>query len=388
MEQSERLFKIQNARQKLDLINDMRNSFKNFDNVSNQYIYSKFNFSDVYEYFCKIFELVDLDTDKKVSFNDGFIRFFGLLQAIYVQQDLTDAIANVFDVNIKGNLNKRLNRDLRNELIGHPLSDERSSNECKTNKCNNNANQIKSTIILKSINSKSIHYISYVPENENHPDKIADIDSILKRHIDFLNESFDLILAKCFKELQRQVSKCEKYIRTYYNEKVPEIERCRCWFKQNINITSFSLDMLLYCASKKLEHKRYEVYLFDFEKMLIVRYSEIIDRVELFCDKIKQVNSIGCCCQIDRALKNTLFREIERLDAYFLQSELKSSPADFRDISDPDNHFWDIGYHSLMNSFSDRVDILAELNHLKMKRTEPIEYEISYRYIRFLLGYS
>ena len=178
MNKTERHKLIVKAKLKLELINDMRHSFRDYDEKAKSYIYCNFNFSDVYEYFIKTFELIDIETDKKISFNDSFSRFFGLLQVIYVQQDLTDAIAKVFGVNLENNSNRTINRVLRDELVGHPLSDERNSKERNKKDCKKNTNKIKSTIILKNITPKTFHYISYEPENEKYLDNSSKIQNI------------------------------------------------------------------------------------------------------------------------------------------------------------------------------------------------------------------
>jgi len=256
MNRKDRRKLIAKAKLKLELINDMRHSFDYYDDKAKSYIYCNFNFSDVYEYFIKTFELIDINTDKEISFNDSFFRFFGLLQVIYVQQDLIDAISKVFGVNIVNSTNRKTNRNLRDHLIGHPLSDERNSNERNKKYLKNNADKIKSTIILKNISPKSFHYISVEPDNEENEfsDNFADIDSILERHITFLHESFDLIINKCFIELQRQILKLEKYIRNYYNEKIPAIRKYESWFNQFLELSksySFKMEEINLCIAKK-----------------------------------------------------------------------------------------------------------------------------------------
>lgn len=164
MNRKERHKLIANAKSKLELINDMRHSFEYYDDKANSFVYCNFNFSDVYEYFRKTFELIDIDTEKEISVNDSFFRFFGLLQIIYVQQDLIDAIAKVFGVNIENSPNRKINRELRDQLIGHPLSDERNSKKRNKKQFEKNTVKLKSTIILKNITPKTFYYISYEPE--------------------------------------------------------------------------------------------------------------------------------------------------------------------------------------------------------------------------------
>ncbi len=377
---------IVKAKLKLELINDMRQSFEYYDDKAKSYIYCNFNFSDVYVYFIKTIELIDIETDKKIPFNDSFFRFFGLLQVIYVQQDLTDSISKVFGVNLENNSNRTINRVLRDELVGHPLSDERNSKERNKKEYKKNTNKIKSTIILKDITPKTFHYISYEPENEKYLDKIANIDEILARHITFLNNNFDTILEKCFEDLQRQILKYEKYISNYYNEKIPEITKYKCWFKQFFNYTPFELEIFSYCVLKKQEHKRYEVYLVAFERMIVVSYLEMVDIYKTFSKRMVKLNSVESNFQPDKLVIKKLKQEKKKLESYFEKSSNLRIGHDLSDISKPYNDLWDIGFNQLSRIFRNDIQIRNELNNLKITKSDKIEYEISYRYICFLVG--
>lgn len=389
MNKKERLKLILNAKSKLKLIDDIRHSFEYFDDKANNYVYCNFNFSDVYQYFRKTFDLIDIETDKEISFKDSFFRFFGLLQVIYVQQDLTDAIAKVFDVNIKYGTNRKINREIRNQLIGHPLSDERNSNKLNKKQCNENTVRLKSTIILKDITTKTFHYISYEPGNinEHYSEKAENIDLVLVRHITFLNECLDSILEKCFNELKRQVLKNENYIINYYNDKIPEIRKYECWFKQYLNCTSFELDILRFCLNKKEEHKKYEVYLVEFKRMIVIGYLEMVDRCKTFSKRLVKINSIEYDFQLDKSIYNNLKKEKKKLESYFVQPNNHNIGHDLKDISEPYNDLWDIGFNHLSRVYIDDIDIIHELNNLNKVKSQAIEYEISYRYIRFLVGY-
>jgi hypothetical protein len=388
MSRKERYRLIANSKDKLVLIKEIRNSFEYFDKKANSYIYCNFNFSDVYQYFIKTYELIDIETDKKISHNDSFFRFFGLLQVIYVQQDLTDAIAKVFGVNIENSPNRKINRNLRDQLIGHPLSDERDSNKRNRKQCMENTCKLKSTIILKNITPKTFYYISYEPENidQQYSEKSENIDSILARHIAFLNDCLDSILEKCFKELERQILKNEEFIGNYLNDKIPEIRKYECWFKQYLNYTSFELDILRFCVNKREEHKKYEVYLVEFKRMIVIGYIEMVDRFEKFTKRLVKTNSIEYDFRPNKSIYSNLKKEKKKLESYFVQSNNHTIGHDLRDISEPYNDLWDIGFNQLSRVFINDIDVINELNNLKIIKSEAIEYDISYRYIRFLVG--
>lgn len=393
MNKKERLKEIQKAKLKLELIKEIRGSFEHFDEKSQKYTNCNLNFSDTYEYFIKTFELIDINTEKKISFKDSFFRFFGLLQIIYVQQDLIDAIARVFGVNIQNSTNRKINRELRDHLIGHPVSNERDSRirNNKQSKNDNRNDKIKSTIILKDLTPKFFYYISYEPENqeEQYFDRSANIDQIVIRHIEFLNESLDSILKKCFEELERQISKYEGYLQKFFNIKMPEINKYKLWFKEfsYYTIFEFEIETLHNCIIKQEEHIRYEVYLVEFRRMLTGCYLEMIDNYNSFLKKLKSTKSFQNNFNPNKLTICQLRNEKKRLNDYFPKANNPHIVHDLRDIDEPYNDLWRVGFNQLERIFENDSDVIAELHLLKTLKSDPIEYKISYNYIRYLVGY-
>jgi len=139
---------------------------------------------------------------------------------------------------------------------------------------------------------------------------------------------------------------------------------------------------------KKEEHKKYEVYLIEFERMIIVVYLEMINRLNLFSKRLNSVYSIGRNFKPNHSIIRRLSKRKEVIESYYKKSNIHTISCDLRDISKPYNNLWSLGFNQLTRVFSNDNQIITELNNLKMIKSEEIEYEISYRYIRFLVGYS
>src|SRR5664280_340088 len=116
--------------EKLDRIADIWNYFiwdykfcsgkiKFNDDVKTNY------FGDILGYFKDTLDIV-FQTKKATNFNDKFSFSISFLQEIYIQQDFKQEMLEIF----KTGINKRdlkqdpsyyINRELRNELVGHPI---------------------------------------------------------------------------------------------------------------------------------------------------------------------------------------------------------------------------------------------------------------------------
>lgn len=208
--------------------------------------------------------------------------------------------------------------------------------------------------------------------DEQYSEKVENIDSILARHITFLNECLNSILEKSFEELERQILKNEVFIDIYFNDRIPEISKFEYWFKQFLNYTSFELDIIRFCVNKREEHKKYEVYLVEFKRMIVIRYLEMVDRYKAFSKRIVKTNSIDYNFQPNKSIYSNLKKKRKKLESYFVQSNNHTISHDLRDISEPYNDLWDIGFNQLTSVFSYDIQIITELNNLKIIKSERI----------------
>lgn len=95
------------------------NKIKFNDDVKTNY------FGDLLGYFSDTFEVIYSDK-KSASFSDNFSYTISFLQAIYIQQDFVQEMLEIFKIGVdKGQLKQdpkySINRELRNELVGHPI---------------------------------------------------------------------------------------------------------------------------------------------------------------------------------------------------------------------------------------------------------------------------
>lgn len=82
-------------------------------------------FGDILGYFKDTLDII-FNYKQSNSYSERFSNHIGLLQSIYVQQDFIEELLAIFKCSInKGDLkndpNYLINREIRNELVGHPI---------------------------------------------------------------------------------------------------------------------------------------------------------------------------------------------------------------------------------------------------------------------------
>lgn len=208
---------------------------------------------------------------KRYSFN------ISLLQTIYVQQDLIEEMHRIFKTNVnKGELykalNYKLNRELRNELVGHPIRRE-----------NGNGTMISSVTLSYQAQPETIEYVRYHKSNGYSLEKIQhSVEEIISRHHEFLKDNLNLIYKEIHKPLNKYLSKINEMLKLLnqgnFNAIVRLVDNHYETF-QNENFL-YSSSQIKAVYNKKEIHPRYQTvideYLFD----LGYHLKEMVNKIE------------------------------------------------------------------------------------------------------------
>ena len=155
-------------------------------------------YEDLNNYFHDTLDLVK-PFEKIKSSQEYISQTIVLLQVIYTHQDLIDELLTIFNLQKSTKQDKNPNRDIRNELIGHPISRNKKDN-----------NKLKSSILF-DIANKNANYISYAKYSmKKSESKKYSVKEIIENHKIFLNKYLDMILIKIEKEIkeyQKQIKK-------------------------------------------------------------------------------------------------------------------------------------------------------------------------------------
>src|SRR5690348_12091919 len=77
-------------------------------------------YGDILSYFNDTLDFLEnLEFDPE--FKKSVFQTIGILQTIYTHQDLTDELLYIFKLPKSTKLDKSPNREIRNELVGHPI---------------------------------------------------------------------------------------------------------------------------------------------------------------------------------------------------------------------------------------------------------------------------
>jgi hypothetical protein len=236
-------------------------------------------FGDILSYFSDTFNLI-YNNKKTESFSDNIETSISFLQAIYIQQDFIEELLHIFKCDVdKGDLKKdtnySINRELRNELVGHPI---------RKSDINGTRQLLSSTIFSNSTNANQISYLRYHLDNNYRFEEVThNKEDIVKRHSAFIEFYFDIILEKL------------KGILSLFKNRIEEIEKviANAPFESVVKIVSDSFeyifktdylykpDILLQVYKLKDANRRYnnaiEMFQRDLNQFLLDKKQDIID---------------------------------------------------------------------------------------------------------------
>ncbi|EPH14070.1 hypothetical protein HMPREF9713_00270 [Myroides odoratimimus CCUG 12700] len=291
---------------------------------------------------------------------EKFYSQIGLLQSIYTQQDLIVELLKIFGFN-KNELrlwqdeNYKINRDIRNELIGHPMSYKKKSR--------GEENEFVSSCLFGYDGDKSnITYLKYSKEN-NFECRVEEhtVSDILLRHERFMSHYLEKILEKIKQEVVVFIKKLECF---NIEIKYTNVEK---------SLNDIDLYFEIMYSSWKISDKN--------------TLLSILARIE---DHDRYKNFINCFLD---TLKSTVIDVRAEANEFLdLQNELPSFSDPKKDIKPNNNVSRAIGKLIDKNNFvlysnilkrqcSDNVVVYQELKHMEDNLEDDIEYYTALRLI-------
>lgn len=211
------------------------------------------------------------------SLSERYAFNISLLQTIFVHQDLIEEMHRIFKTNVnQGELykdsNYKINRELRNELVGHPIR-----------RVNGNGDLTSAVTLSYNSQPNFIEYARYHKSNSYSFEKIQySVDEIISRHHEFLIKNLNLIIESINKPLNRYLKKIEE-IRKALNQGnfIAIIRLTENYYEsfQNENFL-YKSNLIQAVFDKKDTHPRYQLlideYLFDLQFHL----NEMVNEIE------------------------------------------------------------------------------------------------------------
>lgn len=333
-------------------------------------------FGDILSYFSDTFNLI-YNHKKADTFSDNMETSISLLQAIYIQQDFIEELLYIFKCDIdKGDLKKddnyTINRELRNELVGHPI---------RKSDINGTRQLLSSTIFSNSTNADQISYLRYHLDNNYKFEEVTHSkDDILERHSAFIESYFDIIIEKL------------KVILLSFKTKIKEIENvvANAPFVNIVNIVSDSFEYIFRTDYLYEPNILLEIYKL---KNINRRYSNAIDMFQrdlnqCLLDTKKDIDHI--IEETDRFRFKQANEEVILPEIIYVESKDKvdtgkipisyqyelSKLADRRDLNTV--RF----FSSLLKSkCKDKELVLAEIENMEMNLDNTLEYYCSFHLV-------
>lgn len=363
---------------KLDRIADIWNYFIwDYKFCSNKI---KFNedvktnyFGDILRYFKDTLDIV-FTSNKGSNYTDKFSFTISFLQAVYIQQDFIQEMLEIFKTGIdKGALKKDptyyINRDLRNELVGHPIRKFEDK-------------LISSTLFSYQEKEDEIQYLRYHKDNnfkfESKTHKIAEIQ---ERHREFLEKYFDEILLNLKSILEEYLSKLDKLQNVIDKHDFKTVLKLVELYFEAIFKSDFVYDKasLSKIYDRRNEHIRYQNFIDKFYNDLRNSIAEKKNSVkDVFELKLIDKNSFDSLSLPKIEIVHASSDDTEKVkkprqETYHYEIEKIATNRNSKD-------FYLFGGILKAKCKSNNL-VLGELEHMEQNITDEIEYYTSLRLI-------
>lgn len=332
-------------------------------------------FGDILGYFIDTFPIIyERKHLKSFSHSETFSHHISLLQSIYVHQDFVEELLVIFKCNIsKGDLkldpNYSINRNLRNELIGHPIR-------------RNNGKLISSCLFGYGTNLSKILYLKYHQDkNYKFEKKECEVSEIISRHNTFLNTYFDKILDKLKAILSLYYKQLENFDKIIDKTDFSEIVRISSIYFESILKYDYVYDIksLMIIYEKRNNHRRYQnlisTFLYDLKSNIFETQQTINDIINPK-KKLAINDSIIPTVQFEIVYTDEISENPEtkpkKVSYYYELGKLatKRNLIDFEFFSS-----------FLHEKCAENKTVISELENMKNNIFDEIEYYSSFRLI-------
>jgi hypothetical protein len=323
-------------------------------------------YGDILSYFNNTLVLLT-DIKPEKEFNKSILQAIGILQLIYTHQDLIDELLYIFKLPRSTKDDKNPNRDIRNELIGHPIRRKLKGNEL-----------ISSVFFGREFKNGTIHYILYTKENNfSGKEVLCTLKSIIDSHQQFLKKHVRIILnkiEKVLRQLQKKLTELEILI--HKNVDFYKLLKLVDQYFNSIYKENYLLEreILTTCFEKQQEHPRYKVGINIFLDTLKDYIPETIKNIdELFSEEEMH---------FDKTSPEVIITYSNEGETNFVPSSSNHLHYELSKLFDKHPVY---GIDYFKRKFHDDEQIIGELINMENNVNDILEYYSSYEYLCILL---
>lgn len=383
---------MKTIRDKINLITDIWNSFI----LEEKFFQDKINFSDEVgtNYYGEIMHYLNdtftaLDNHEKMDsqkgeFHDFIFYIIGILQVMYVQQDLVDEMMRIFKLAESNSSEKKSIRKLRNELVGHPICRDKMKK------------LISSAFWGGDISYNCINYIKYQKGSmTNSESKKISIKELIDKHKIYLNYYFNQILKqerKILKEyktkllqLQNILSKLEPDYHLIIKLSNDYIERIHMYSMY------FSKEIVMKGLEKINDGERYKNFIDCYYNFVKESVFELLESTQEYLEKIDgkyienmkdnniEINIIDDICEYE----TIDFDDELEYQSYINDSNSKNKYSYY--LSKLSERKYTECIDILIKENQSNGVIVKELKNMKLNIDDDLEYYCSYLLVSKLL---
>ena len=289
-----------------------------------------------------------------------------LLQSIFVQQDLMDELLYIFKLAESTELHKKKNRDLRNQLVGHPISKD--------------SDGLKSTVLIRYDNPGSdISYVLYERKNEFSGVRYNEnIQAIIDEHQKYLHLNFDMLLDQINSVLKKYKIKLKTLLKKINegNDDKLIVEQAFVYYESIDNEEYiYKKERLLEYEVRRNEHPRYASAVEQFKKELKEHLQYRIADIESYGEPVTE-GPVADLEPIDEIIFETV------TDETFAGIENRPFKKDISyELGKLHGKDWMVGVDYFIERFGSDPRMMAELTHMKDNLHNDTEYFAAYHYL-------
>ena len=317
----------------------------------------------------------------------NIFHHIGSLQIIYIQQDLMSEMLKIFGCP-EAHSEKKENRKLRNELIGHPVS-------TPSNGVKDKYDDIKSTVLwnLGKTTNKDICYTRYSFEKNKHQvEKISvDLGEVINRHNVYLNKNLDTILGKIKSDFLPLMVNNIRVLECKWDNFEALARLANRYFNLAENEILFSQEWLLKYKEKENDHPRYKFVCGYFKLYINKVIEEKISVIDCAIDDINQIlegniEHSGKSIPISVMCHNLKFVASDQHPAK--RKDIDNTLYYLSNLSQKDRCIDSISFKGLKAHYHDNKDVMSELRYMECNMADDMEYNAAYNFLYHCLIFS
>ncbi len=327
----------------------------------------------------------DVIYDYKIAANERFnySANIGLMQAIYIQQDIMEDLLLIFrcDIN-KGQLklddNYNINRNIRNELVGHPIRRQ-------------GATLTSTTLIAYNGDKGSINYMRYHKDTGFQFEMIShSIEEIIERHTNFIRTYFGKIIAKINNLMKPFVKKLKEIEKVIDSIEFPKLLKLTDQRFESIYKQDFGYESLVEVYEKRNNHARYQHVIDSFK---IDLKSSISDHIENIDEKFNPKEELETRFDVQLPVIEITKTNVDGIISVTIAGEdipvgtaniqFKEREYEYYVTKLIDNRdLFKMCFTVLKENFPNNKLVHEELDNMAAHKNDDVEYYCSYRLIR------